>query len=86
MSQHTPGPWTYWQGDSRQWYVDAGGEPVASLSHAEHAAEANARLIAAAPKMLSLLQELIDIEGPQPGTSEWAAKVRAAIAEAKTDA
>jgi len=24
----------------------------------------------------SLLQELIDIEGPQPGTSEWANKVR----------
>ena len=42
----------------------------------------NARLIAAAPELLALLQELIDIEGPQPGTSEWANKVHAAIANA----
>ena len=40
-------------------------------------------MIAAAPTMLVLLKELIDIEGPQPGTAEWAEKVRAAIAEAE---
>ena len=33
-------------------------------------------------ELLGLLQELIDIEGPQPGTAEWASKVRAAIAKA----
>jgi hypothetical protein len=32
-------------------------------------------------KLLNLLQELIDIEGPQPGTAAWASKARAAIAE-----
>lgn len=43
---------------------------------------ANARLIAAAPDMLALLKELIDIEGPQPGHVMWARKVQAVIAKA----
>lgn len=30
-------------------------------------------------ELRALLQELIDIEGPQPGTSAWAEKVRAAL-------
>lgn len=42
--------------------------------------EANARVCAAAPDMLALLVELVDIEGPCPGTAEWADKVRALIA------
>jgi hypothetical protein len=33
-------------------------------------------------ELLALLKELIDIEGPQPGTAQWAEKVRAAIAKA----
>lgn len=34
-------------------------------------------------ELVGLLRELIDIEGPQPGTSIWAAKVRAALAKAE---
>lgn len=30
-------------------------------------------------RLRALLQELIDIEGPQPGTNEWANKVRRAL-------
>jgi len=55
--------------------------------------EANARLIAAAPQLraqrdalLALLLELVDIEGPQPGTSEWGDKVLAAIARVEEEA
>lgn len=33
-------------------------------------------------KLLAIIQELIDIEGPQPGTAAWADKARAAIAKA----
>lgn len=33
-------------------------------------------------ELLGLLQELIDIEGPQPGTDGWADKVRSAIIRA----
>ncbi len=43
---------------------------------------ADLQLMATAPELLSLLQELIDIEGPQPGHIEWARKVQAAIAKA----
>ncbi len=45
--------------------------------------DANAVLVAAAPELLALLEELIDIEGPCPGTATWATKVRAAIAKAQ---
>lgn len=38
-------------------------------------------LILAAPKMLRLLKELIDIEGPQPGHVEWMRKVQTVIGE-----
>lgn len=37
----------------------------------------------AAPQMLALLEELVYIEGPQPGNSEWAEKVGSLIAMAK---
>lgn len=42
---------------------------------------ADARLIAKSPEMFALLQELIDIEGPQPGSAQWAQKVQKLIAE-----
>lgn len=38
-------------------------------------AAANAKLISEAPCMEALLRELVDVEGPQPGTSEWASRV-----------
>ena len=44
--------------------------------------EAITRVIIAGPDMLALLQELIDIEGPQPGTADWAKKVDAVSAKA----
>ena len=34
-------------------------------------------------KMVALLEELIDIEGPQPGTGEWAGKVQKLLAEVR---
>ena len=43
----------------------------------------NARLIAAAPEMLELLEDLIDMEGPQPGCVSWAEKAKAVIKKAK---
>jgi hypothetical protein len=34
-------------------------------------------------KLIGLLEWLIDMEGPQPGSSEWARRVQQALAEAK---
>lgn len=48
----------------------------------EEIEEHNANLIAAAPELLDLLIWLVDIEGPQPGHSEWASRVNATIAKA----
>lgn len=42
-------------------------------------AYANARAIAEVPAMVMALRELIDIEGPQPGTASWANKVHAIL-------
>lgn len=43
---------------------------------ADKAREASVRI----EELENLLQELVDIEGPCPGTGGWAAKVRAALA------
>lgn len=67
------------------------GEPEFGWSQYEvtpimlEAATSIEQLCAIKADLLALLQELIDIEGPQPGTSEWAAKVQAVIAKATTE-
>jgi hypothetical protein len=89
MSKHTPGPW-YHTGLEFNDVRDSDDELVAVAHHLRvgqpkrsgQEAKANARLIATAPDLLAVLQELIDIEGPQPGTAAWADKARAAIAKA----
>jgi hypothetical protein len=88
--KHTHGPWLV-HGNSTLHMND---KQIASLrnhkvvTHAPEAIDAradvyNAHLIASAPDLLALLEELIDIEGPQPGHIEWANKVKAAIRKAR---
>ena len=88
MNKHTPGPWKFYDdsndGKTNRIEIVAIGKTVARIYHSVPAEDLpNARLIAAAPDLLALLKELIDIEGPQPGTAAWADKVRAAIAKAE---
>jgi hypothetical protein len=42
------------------------------------------KLRARITELEKLLQELIDIEGPQPGHIMWATKVKAALAKPRT--
>lgn len=92
MSAHTPGPWTpcFMTLERKAIGFHISGRAYGSTrpicetgKNCAPEMEANARLIAAAPDMLALLKELIDIEGSQPGTAAWAAKVFAAIAKAE---
>jgi hypothetical protein len=60
-AQHTPGPWETAVNDEGQWDVcDAGGgDLLADLSDCPENAEANARLIAAAPELLAALKAIL---------------------------
>lgn len=69
MSKHTPGPW-WLQADGVGWYVECTPERGHSVAYVraeveeddpdtpDAEKEANARLIAAAPDLLAVLQEL----------------------------
>lgn len=74
---HTPGPWIVVAGD----WGDTGNARY-ELEGVKTMGVADARLIAAAPLLLALLKELVDLEGPQPGNSAWGIKANALIAKA----
>ena len=93
-AKHTPGPWTI--GDENNQHVEICiGDAVANLDrqdryglHMVFSREemlANAHLIAAAPKLLEALENMMDggLEGPTPQAIDMA---RAAIAKAKGEA
>lgn len=91
MKTHTPGPWKITGHDGRNPMVqDANGGSICAVWDTGCAAtqEANARLIAAAPDLLNMLQRVMDeylMRDPTAGhvallTLEHA---RAAIAKAK---
>jgi hypothetical protein len=106
MSKHTPGSWTIrrepssrGRGFHRTVVRDGFTWPIAEVSTAAGGqvdiAEANARLIAAAPELLEALEEMCappenDDEDPTPEENEkWAdtmRKARAAIAKARGEA
>ena len=87
MTTHTPGPWMVGNhpGDNSgtDWREVLSTDGAFSPSYVCQALQADARLIAAAPDMLALLEKLIDIEGPQPGHSAWYAEVQAVIAKVR---
>ena len=81
-AKHTPGPWEV---EYKVNVKSSKGDFVASCGCNGRDIDvsiSNARLIAAAPEMLELLEDLIDMEGPQPGCASWAEKVQAVIKKA----
>lgn len=89
MSKHTPGPWGKIYANVR----DAAGRCVADCgSRTDADAQANARLIAAAPDMLKILKWIdsrLDIEAAEKGEqgifpcSAWRPDIKEAIAKAE---
>lgn len=62
IMKHTPGPWvTSPEPNGKEWVVDAGpwGICVCAFAPGLGTAEANARLIAAAPELLEALETLL---------------------------
>ena len=87
MSKHTPGPWEAVQDDSGEWaiwhsYGDKGQFCTFNVIGIND--EADARLIAAAPEMLELVQYALAVtkEGLPLG-KQWKERTREAIAKAK---
>lgn len=66
MAQHTPGPWTLHTtgSDGHGWVVqhpvDGAYRGVAQVRGSSRQAQANARLIAAAPDLLAAAEEVMD--------------------------
>lgn len=97
-AQHTPGPWHVWP-DSFERFGPEETPDVYVGNASEHSAlilsqglpgqvEANARLIAAAPEMLTALRDaenwLGELDaGPDTGAQALIAELRAAIAKAE---
>ena len=80
-TKHTPGTWLI---DGM--HIIGNGYSIAHInSHRTTEGRANASLIASAPKMFDLLVELIDMEGPQPGNSGWANRVKSLVSEVAGD-
>lgn len=89
MDKHTPGPWSAApEGNEREWGVDAGKWGIAICADApgKGSAEANARLIAAAPELLESCMRLIGSLGVMIGDPDNDGDIvfaRAAIAKAQ---
>ena len=91
-TKHTPGPWCL--SDESPMIIEdeckvivgsASTYPNSGYFPGQKEAEANARLIAAAPELLEALEKALDdsaCDGDQCGT-EWHELARAAIAKAK---
>jgi hypothetical protein len=90
MSEHTPGPWEWEKDDLGIWIsAVAYPQPIAKMGTFEHfPQEANARLIAAAPDMLTALQAASDLftitdNIVDPDARDVMRMVRAVIAKAE---
>jgi len=87
VTTHTPGPWRiapkYLYG-SDGIHIDAGARSyIAHIgNHGDEQAEADARLIAAAPRLLAALEMVKELPGFEPGEPYGVATI-AAIVEAK---
>ncbi len=86
-TQHTPGPWGNNKWNCQEHQISANGGTIALVSHSrslvpENEADANARLIAAAPDLLEALKYL-DGELKRRGFDFGRLKIKEAITKAE---
>ena len=83
QSNHTPGPWTIADGESSRVYlINHGRDAIGEIVFSEARRPADARLIAAAPALLSALEYVL-ADCNAELSAETAAIVQAAINTAK---
>jgi hypothetical protein len=84
MAKHTSGEWKYVRG-AKLGYIVANSKPVADVSGPDRTTQdTNGRLIAAAPKMLELLQDLMVI-WDEDRLDELRLRTRALLKEVKDE-
>jgi len=84
MSAHTPyltNDQVHTLNEKHGWFAHADGQSDVSRQFAQDAIALHERIRTAAPAMLAMLKDLIDLEGPQPGNSAWGYRVLALIAD-----
>jgi hypothetical protein len=89
--KHTNGPWHLIRGTKPEGYIAARGQNIATVDHcADPTQQANARLICAAPALLTSLERAVKLYGKEggpwnvPGESgSWLTEASAAIKLAK---
>jgi hypothetical protein len=62
VTEHTPGPWRTVTDGISHW-VEIDGTIVMVMNYRNNQAQANARLIAAAPELLACLLDVLDADG-----------------------
>ena len=78
MSDYTRGPWTYTDDGRGGWLINGPDSPVGEAGR-----EDNARLMAAAPELLSMLEEAAEAEGwDTEAFAAWQSDAQVAIAKA----
>lgn len=82
MSEFTPGPWKLIPFGGPQIGNPATGEAICTMWPTD-CMEANARLIAAAPELLSVLQVLVACEGSAWNPDRYAVERREALRRAR---
>src|SRR5690348_10106594 len=87
VAKHTPGPWQEaCDIETGAWYVIDSqdmGDGTCIIARCGHNAEANARLIAAAPQLLEAAEAILNEPTVLTITGEQLAALRAAVAAAK---
>jgi hypothetical protein len=100
MSEHTPGPWTAAPCSRAGYWIAVDKHPFSVVATLDEEgrygaiegdnAEANARLIAAAPDLLAVVEEAIRLYGKPGGPwnvpsdpGGWIARAQAAVAKAR---
>jgi len=86
-TDQTPGPWRIEKGDGipARWQIWGGADTIATLSFPDNGCDtANARLIAAAPKLLDALRMVLEVGlADEDGAEHVEAMIYAAIAKAE---